>query len=301
MATVTMIRELWRRRFLVAGVAVIAVLAGILVLYQISFPPKLTSRKYNVGVATASILVDTPHSQVADVAPKGSDTLGVRANLLASLMVDGAIKTNIAQAAGLNPNNLFGVSKSVTDQPAGQPKSPQEPVLTTQVVTENDGSDLPIIVVQAQARNAAAAGSLANAAVVGLRNYLGSTAASQRIPDANRLQITNVGVPQAATATRGPSVALGFGAAIVVFVLGCACILGSVAFMRSWRAEEAGQPVTAWVTRQAPAPTLSSGLASELAAARHRTGRVGASLAAVRTEDEEDDESGDDEQRARTA
>jgi hypothetical protein len=187
MDTVTMLRELGRRRFLVAGVAVVAVLAGILVLYQVSFPPKLTSRKYDVGVATASILVDTPHSQVADVAPKGSDTLGVRANLLASLMVDGAIKNEIAQAAGVNPSSLFGAAKSVTDQPSAQPKSPTEPQLTTQVVTQNDGSDLPIIVVQAQARTAAAAAKLANAAVVGLRNYLGSTAAAQRIPDANRL------------------------------------------------------------------------------------------------------------------
>ena len=45
---------------------------------------------YLVGVATTRVLIDTPSSQVVDVSPKGSDTLGVRANLIASLMVDGA-------------------------------------------------------------------------------------------------------------------------------------------------------------------------------------------------------------------
>ena len=91
MDTVTILRDLWRRRLLVVGVAIVAVLVGVAVMYKVSFPPKLESRKYEVGVATSSILVDTPNSQVVEVAPKGSDTLGVRANLLASLMTDGVI------------------------------------------------------------------------------------------------------------------------------------------------------------------------------------------------------------------
>ena len=100
MDTVTILRELWRRRSLVLGVGIVAVLVGLLIMYQATFPPK--PRQHSVGVATTSILVDTPSSAVVDVAPKGSDTLGVRANVLASVMVDGDVKAEIAQAAGLN-------------------------------------------------------------------------------------------------------------------------------------------------------------------------------------------------------
>ena len=38
----------------------------------------------------------------------------MQANLLAGLMVEGPIKTDIAQRAGLNPNQLIGVSSAVT-------------------------------------------------------------------------------------------------------------------------------------------------------------------------------------------
>jgi hypothetical protein len=234
MDTVKTLRELWRLRLLVGGVCVVALLAGLAILYQPSFPPK--SRQYDVGVATTSILLDTPNSQVVAVAPRGSDTLGLRANLLASLMVDGVVKTAIARAAGLNPNDLVGVSTSVTDQPVNRPKDPRAPVLTTQVVTDNRSNPLPIIVITAQAGNAAAAGRLANAAVVGLREYLDSTAATEGISAAQRLQVSGLSVPQGQTATRGPSNILAFLAVILVFVLGCACILGVRALMRGWNA-----------------------------------------------------------------
>src|SRR3954470_17024379 len=155
MDIVTILRDLWRRRLLVVGVYLIALLAGIAVVYQISFPPKLESRKYDVGVATARILVDTPASQVVDVAPKGSDTLGVRANLLANLMVDGEVKTVIARRAGLRPNQLSGVGDSVTGPPTATAKvDPRGYVLSTRVVSTSDGSWLPIIEIETQAPRA---------------------------------------------------------------------------------------------------------------------------------------------------
>ena len=93
--------------------------AGMLVTYHMSFPPK--SRSYDVGVATAQVLVDTPRSQVVGassaVTPQGGQalgTLGTQANLLADLMVVGTIKADIAQRAGLTPNRLIGISAAVT-------------------------------------------------------------------------------------------------------------------------------------------------------------------------------------------
>src|SRR3954464_987519 len=237
MDIVTILRDLWRRRLLVVGVYLIALLAGIAVVYQISFPPKLESRKYEVGVATAKILVDTPSSQVVEVAPKGSDSLGVRANLLASLMVDGVVKSAIAQRAGLAPNQLVGVTDAATEPgPPAPPPRRDAFVLKTQVLTNTTGDQLPIIQLDAQAPDRAGAATLANAAIAGLRDYLDSKAALQQIPNADRLQVTGLGAPVATVAVRGPSNVLAIVVVIFVFGLGCACILAALALSRGWRA-----------------------------------------------------------------
>src|SRR4051812_44616351 len=137
MDTISILRNLWRQKLMVLVVAVLALLAGFAVLYKISFPSHLESRKYEVGVASARILVDTPNSQVVEVAPKGSDSLGVRANLLASLMVDGVVKEAIAKRAGLDPNKLVSITDAVTAPAAAAEKPPtrHDFVITTHVVT----------------------------------------------------------------------------------------------------------------------------------------------------------------------
>jgi hypothetical protein len=245
MDTVTILRDLWRHRFAVIGVYLIALLAGTAVLYKISFPPKLESRKYEVGVAQTRILVDTPVSQLADVAPKGSDSLGVRANLLASLMVDGVIKTAIAKRAGLRPDDLVGIAMSDTD-PGGAkapPHNPRASTLTTHVPTDTDGAQLPIIEIEAQGPDVASAAALANASIAGLRDYLDSKAAVQRIPDAQRLQVSGLGAPQAQMSARGPKDVFAVAAVIFVFGAGCAGILLVLALVRGWRAASAREGV----------------------------------------------------------
>jgi hypothetical protein len=276
MDTVTILRDLWRHRFAVIGVYLIALLAGTAVLYKISFPPKLESRKYQVGVATTRILVDTPSSQVVEIAPKGSDSLGVRANLLASLMVDGVVKTAIAKRAGLRPDDLVGIALSDTDPSAAAtpPHGPRASVLTTHVVTDNDGAQLPIIEIEAQAPDATAAAGLANAAIVGLRDYLDSKAAVQRIPDAQRLQVSGLGAPQAQMAARGPKDIFAIAAVIFVFGSGCGCILLVLALVRGWRAASAreGAPGDALLAEDGEDVALSPTVAERGAANGHVNG-----------------------------
>jgi hypothetical protein len=240
MDIVTILRDLWRLRFLVICIYLVAVLAGTAMIFKISFPPKLESRKYEVGVATARILVDTPSSQVVEVAPKGSESLGVRANLLASLMVDGVVEEAIARRAGVAPNKLIGVTDTATEPaPVSKPPDPRAFVLTTRVVTNTGGDQLPIIEIEAQAPDAPSAARLGAAAVSGLRDYLDSKAALQQIPNADRLQVTGLGAPVASTVVRGPSDMLAVIVVIFVFGFGCVCILGGLALVRGWRSASA--------------------------------------------------------------
>lgn len=242
MDTVTIFRDLWRLRRVVVIVAGLALITGTAVLYKVSFPPNLEARRYQVGVATARILVDTPSSQVVEVAPKGSDSLGVRANLLASLMVDGDVKGAIARRAGLPPKELVGVSEAASESaPVSKPPSRHDFVLTTRVLTNNGGDQLPIIEIEAQAPDRVSAARLGVAAVAGLRDYLDSTAARQRVPDADRLQVTGLGEPQAEIEVRGPGGALAIAVMFLVLASGCGLLLLALAVARMWRAAAASE------------------------------------------------------------
>ena len=227
MDTVTILRQLWRFRRLVAIMAVIAAIIGIAVSYKL---PSFESRKYEVGVATARILVDTPASQVVDVSPKGSDSLGVRATLLSNLMVDGVVKSVIARHAGIAEGKLFGAAESA-DGPspgAGKP-NPRGYALTTKVLITPKGDSLPIIQVSTQAPDAQAAERLADASIDGLREYLDSKAVAEQVPDGQRLRVTGLGTPQGQDQVRGPRLIFSIAAFIFIFGLGCAAIL-----MFSW-------------------------------------------------------------------
>jgi len=240
MDTVTILRDLWRLRRAVVIVAMLALVAGTAVLYKISFPPNLESRRYDVGHATARILVDTPSSQVVEVAPKGSDTLGVRANLLASLMVDGVVKSAIAHRAGLPPSELVGISEAASEPvPVTKAPSRRDFVLTTRVLTNTGGDQLPIIEIEAQAPDRSGAARLGAAAIAGLRDYLDSKAARQQVPDADRLQVTGLGAPQADTEVRGPAPAIAVLVVLVVFGFGCLWMLIVLALVRNWRSASA--------------------------------------------------------------
>jgi hypothetical protein len=237
MNLVTILRELWRLRLAVAVVGFAAVLAAVVVAFAV---PSLETRRYAVGVATARILVDTPQSQVLAVAPKGSETLGLRANLLAKLMVEGVVRDNIAKRAGLRKGELQSVETDVTEGPpsgssARSPAGRGAHILKTQVVASTDG-DLPIIEVEAQGPDAASAAKLANAAIPGLRDYLDSKAAVEDVPNAKRLRVTGLGSAQAGKAARGPGLGTAILVALIVFGLGCAAILVVSAVWRGWRA-----------------------------------------------------------------
>jgi len=239
MELVKILRELWRRRVLVGAAALVAILAGLAIAYRISFPPKLESREFEVGVATARILVDTPDSQVVAVSPKGSDTLGVRANLLSSLMVDGDVKAAIARRAGLPSEKLEASAQSGVG--AGATGGRDANVLATHVMTNGDGDQLPIIEIDTQSPTAAGAERLANAAITGLRDYLDSQAAVENIADAHRLRISSLGSAQAHQAIRGPKQILALAATIFLFLLLNGLILAANALVRGWRAAEAAE------------------------------------------------------------
>jgi capsular polysaccharide biosynthesis protein len=240
MEFVTILRELWHRRTYVALVALLALLVGAAVAFKL---PTLKSRTYTVGVADARVLVDTPRSQVLEVAPNGSDTLAMRANLIANLMAEGVVKDAIAKRAGLKPDQLEGVAQTTTAGGTGDATTPksfevEQRVLTTRVIMTLEGDQLPIIDIETQAPTTAEAAKLANASVAGLRDFINSKAASEQVPEAKRLKFTPLGPAQAGELRRGPGVPIAILATLFVFFGGCAVMLVVLALARGWRAVE---------------------------------------------------------------
>jgi hypothetical protein len=237
MGIAAIIFELRSRRRAVACVAVLAILAGGAIGYNLfSFPPK--SRQYAVGTGSAQVLIDTPQSQLVAVNPPGSITIGTRAVLLANLMVNGPIKNLIAQQAGLPPGQLYGIAASgsgvATSAPTSLSSGPPPArgyVLTTTVQSDAAlasspaGSELPIIDIETQAPDVAGAARLANAAVAGLQQYVASQANADGLTASQRLLVKSFAAVQAAETTRGAGTGTVLVVAIVLFVAGCALIL----------------------------------------------------------------------------
>ena len=71
------LRDLWAHRVLVSLAAALAILAAF-ASYRVAFPPRIESRQYHVGIASATALVDTPRSQVVDLGGKDDTTEGER-------------------------------------------------------------------------------------------------------------------------------------------------------------------------------------------------------------------------------
>jgi hypothetical protein len=237
---VTILRELWQRRLVVGGIALLAVAVGFLLLYRVSLPPE--NRSSTVGVAKARILVDTPRSQVIEVIPRGAETLGTRASVLANLMVEGDVKDSIARSAGLRPRQLVAGVQPADDAELRAAQSRADSfVLTTAVLINRDLElvELPIIEVEAQAPDAGRAARLANAAVKGLGEHLDSKAAVEGVADERRLQVRALGGAQAGEASRGPSRLVALAAALFVFLAGCAAVLTFSALVRGWRRADA--------------------------------------------------------------
>jgi capsular polysaccharide biosynthesis protein len=242
MELVNILRQLWRWRLLVLAAGALAIACGILASYKVTLPSHLESRQYKVGLGSVNVLIDTPDSQVIDLDPKGADAVGTRANLLANLIATSPIKSAIAARVHMPASQLTfvtpsagGVTTPLADDASVQNKRNES------IISIRTATDLPVISVDTQAADAETAGRLANGAVLGLRDYLTSVAATQKVPEARQLVLRQLGAAQVGTAVRGPRRLIGILVILFVFALGCVAIVVVSGVVRDWRAVSAAE------------------------------------------------------------
>lgn len=94
MEILPVLRLIWRRRIVLAAATVAAV--AVLVALGGTHP-----RSSSGAVAWTAVVLDTPKSQLVDVAPPGADTLPWRASLLTHLMATEASTQALARRLGV--------------------------------------------------------------------------------------------------------------------------------------------------------------------------------------------------------
>ena len=237
-------REAWAPKVLLAVVLVLAVVAGMLVAYRPGVPPE--SRRYEVWLSSAEILVDTSEPQVVDTQGADVTTLANRATLLGNLMTAGPLKDAIAERAGIPPGRLVVVPPANPSTPDVKPAAvataagSRIPDSEATILTLTTGATVPILGVTAQAPNRGAAEKLAAAPVEELERYLDTVAPGEEIPAARKLVVQQLGAPTPQLETRGPHWLLALAVAVLVALLGFLAILVVPWLYRRWKlAEEA--------------------------------------------------------------
>jgi hypothetical protein len=259
------LRELWERKLAVVVGILVAAVAATLSVYRVD-GFKLKARSLQYSSATTQILVDSPSSVLGNLSPS-FEALNSRAVVYANFMASPAVLELIGRQVGLQGDQIYAAGPVDTLQPrtVQEPTALKRNVEITGETTPyrfnfNSVPNLPTIGVYSQAPTTKQAVSLANAAVVGLRQYVMGLQTASNVPRALRVVIRQLGPANGAVVDGAISKSLAGLVFAAVFLLCCVLILVGGRFRRTWRASAAlydeldGPPV--------PAPGDHSGLGS---------------------------------------
>ena len=233
-------------------------------LYSVSlFPPGAKPRSYEIGTASARILVDTPKSTAVDANadPNALGSLTSRANLLGSIIASPPVREIIARRAGIDPGQIEAASPVTPDLPRALPEPGQEP-RTSDILKSTDEYRLhvqvqptaPIIDVYVQAPSAEAANRLADASVDGLRDYLSTVAAQQQIGAPDQVKLLRLGGSPGTVINQGANIELALLTLVLMLAVSSAALLLFTRVQKGWKQAAATKPAGG---PPFPAPTRS--------------------------------------------
>jgi hypothetical protein len=244
MEFVLVLRELSRRRLVLALGVLLAAVAALFSVYRIE-GSKLRARSLQYSSATTQVLVDTPSSVLGNLS-QSFEPLSARATVYANFMTSPAVLALIGQQAGIHGDQIYAAGP--IDEL--QPRAVQEPTAlkrNVEITGEtnpyrlnfNSTPNLPTINVFSQAPTTAQAVALANGAVAGLKQYVTSLENANHIPSASRVTIRQLGPANGHVVNSGISKTLMAIVFVAVFLLWCILVLAATRFLRHWRASAA--------------------------------------------------------------
>jgi hypothetical protein len=234
------LRELSRRRRLLALGVLVATLAAILSVYRLD-GLKLKSRSLQYSSASTQALVDSSSSVLGNLS-ESFEQLSARAGVYANFMASPAALNLVGQQVGLSGGQIYAAGPVN----ANEPRVIQEPTAlkrNVEITGETDPyrlsfesqPNLPTINIYSQAPTTPQAVALANAAVVGLERYVAGLENGGKIPALSRITIRQLGAANGAVVDGGISKQLAVMVFLGVFLLWCALMLVATRFRAIWR------------------------------------------------------------------
>lgn len=249
MNLILILKELWRRRVLVALAIFVAAAVATLAVFQVTPSPPFIAKRDRVNAqGSIEILVDSARSPIAD-ARRDLAGLTARAGVFARLMVGGNVIGHMAEANKI-PVEQIGTVGPVP-LPGEAPGAEQESAeLRPYGVAVTQPEALPILKVVTRAPTVPEARSLAAAAPAAIRQVVKSIQAQQGTPLGKRVQFRVLGPAEAGRVED----ALGKKIALLLFIVLLAIfivlILGLPRLVTAWR--EAETEVGPWGKEDEP-------------------------------------------------
>ena len=237
-----MLRLLWDRKIIVALGAIVAVAAALLA----GGANQAQSAAGSSGVGSLRMVLDTSDSQLVKAAPRGADTLSMRAALLANALATDTGTELVARKAGVADDQLVilgpaAIRPPVVETPLVTRVAEAAPTANVpNVVRVSADEQTPVMSIEAHAPDASRAARLTQATVAGLRSLLLSEDGAHSrgfvldtvVPLRSREMAsgTHVALP---TLGRGALAMLGV--ALGIFVCWCGCVVLGVGVARKSR------------------------------------------------------------------
>ncbi len=235
------LRELFSLHRSVAVCLTLALLAALNTVYRL---PTLEPRSVEMASATAEVLVDTQQSAVHDLRQGSSEfeKMTNRAVLIGNVMASPPVLRFIGARSGVPANRIRVQPPLTPDFPRplsgfGEDPKTRDLLESTDQYRLNIQANptVPILQVYAQAPNAKAAATLANASVEGLRDYLDATAKAQGTPAGDIVRLTQLGRAKGVVVNGGIRFQLALATFLVVFGLSAATAVLIGRVRRGWQ------------------------------------------------------------------
>jgi len=237
MTFIRTLKELSRRRILVAGAALLAALVAILATFQVSLsPPSIAERTDASAAASIGILVDSARSPLADTR-RDVTGLSARAGVLARVMAGGNVVREIAREAGV-PVDQIAVSGPVPT-PGETAAAGEAAVARPYEISFGQTGELPVIAVDTRAPSLAEAVALAAAAPDAVRRVVREVQEQQGTPPAKRVQFRGLGPAQGEVIEESSGKRIALVVFLVVFGLLLLAIVGWPRLVAAWRNADA--------------------------------------------------------------
>jgi hypothetical protein len=250
--SITILRELWRRKFLV--VLALLVSAAVAVLFIKSQHPKVEAE------GSIQVLVDSAKSPIAD-AHRDLGGLTARAGVFARLMAGGKVIERVSKQTGIPVRQI--------DVAGPSPLPGEAPGITEPAVYANpyrieisQQPELPILTVVTHAPTTEEARALAAAAPLAMSREVAALQIQQETKESKRIEFRTLGPAQAALVDDS----LGKKVAVAIFVVLTAfflfLIVGLPRFKAAWR-KAGAEAAAAAAEPRPPQPEPAAEIAAE--------------------------------------